>query len=210
MLHTLLHGHMLPEAGLRDAGRGRLDRLSREMDRLLEAAAPMLGNIGNIGAVSGLGHDRPATLGPRPAGAPAINAWRDGSSLFIEAEIPGFRLEDLEVDAAAGALTIRGRRAEARPEGASAIRVERTATSFERSIALPVDVDADRAEASLRNGVLRVTLPIAETARPKRIAIRTDGADRTPTIEPSTHASADRPVDAAGAHSGPRSGAIEG
>jgi len=126
-----------------------LDNLTRQMDRLFQA---------------------PAQSAPQPG----VNIWRTGDSVVAEAEIPGFKLDDVEVTATDDTVTIRGRRAPA-PENAAAIRVERLITSFERSFQLPMQINAEAVEATLTDGVLRVTLPIAEAARPRRVAVKAIG-----------------------------------
>lgn len=100
---------------------------------------------------------------------PAVNVWRSGDDVIVEAEIPGFKMDDVEVLAESSALTIRGHRQTDEQEGA--VRIERTVTRFERTISMPMEIDADNAAASLKAGVLRVTLPLAASARPKRIAV---------------------------------------
>ena len=132
----------------------RFGGLIREMDELLEAQsfAPFASS--------------------RQAGWPGVNLWRDGDQLIAEAEIPGFREDDVEVMAVENSLTIRGRRTDAGPQGATPMRVERSLSEFERWLRLPVEVDADAVEATLEHGVLRVTLPIAESARPRRVRVK--------------------------------------
>ncbi|HYD02340.1 MAG TPA: Hsp20/alpha crystallin family protein [Phycisphaerales bacterium] len=138
-----------------------LDALSHQMSRLLHASTPFSG---------------PGPTAPWPG----INIWRAGDTIVAEAEIPGFRLDDVEVTAARDTVTIRGRRAPSAPENAAAIRVERLVTSFERSFQLPFELDTDAIEATLTDGVLRVTMPVAETARPRRVAIKALGAGDQP------------------------------
>ncbi len=148
MLQTIM-----PSALLRGT---MLDQFARNVDRLVEAA---------VG---------PA-LSSAPSAWPALNVWREGDDIFVEAEIPGFRLEDIEILASGDSLTLRGRRESAVPEGATPLRVERSITRFERSVQFPVEIDPDAVEARLTDGVLRVTLPLAESARPKRVQIKSIG-----------------------------------
>lgn len=139
-----------------------MDRLSREMDRLFG----MTSSLFDPGLIP--------TSATRSATQrwPGVNVWRDGDQLVAEAELPGFRLEDIEVLATEDSLTIRGQRRVHQPEGATPLRLERSMNSFERTLRMPLQIDADKANASLENGVLRVTLPVAESARPKRISVK--------------------------------------
>jgi len=144
-----------------------LDRLSREMDRLFESATPLLPAIGSM--LSPMA----ARNGSLPSAfVPGLNAWRENDAVIVEAELPGFRMEDLEISVVDNELTLRGKRSLERPEGATPLRVERMLTTFERTLRLPVEIDTAKAEATLRDGVLRVTLPITERARPRRIEVR--------------------------------------
>lgn len=108
----------------------------------------------------------------RGQGEPAINLWESNGELFAEAELPGVKQEDLEVLVAGGELTIKGQRPSP-TNGAQAFhRRERTAGAFQRTVRLPVDVDATKVEATLRDGVLTISLPTAEAARPRKIPVQ--------------------------------------
>ena len=111
-------------------------------------------------------------VAPRRLAFRALNVWEDGDALFAEAELPGVKSEDLEISVMAGDLTIQGRRNTMAGDGVSFHRQERGAGQFNRVVRLPFEVDAQRVEASLRDGVLLVKLPKAESAKPKKIAIR--------------------------------------
>ena len=121
--------------------------------------------------------DRLFDLEPRYRGSPAypaVNLWEDDSNIYVEAEVPGLSLEDLEIFVSGDEVTIRGKRkAEERP-GAVYHRQERPAGEFTRVITLPVEVQADNVEARLANGVLTVTLPKVEAARPRRIEVKAE------------------------------------
>ncbi len=110
--------------------------------------------------------------GDQPTGFPAINAWGDEDNLHIEAEVPGVGIEDLQISVLGDELTIEGTRPERELQGAREHRRERRVGSFRRVLSLPVDVDADRIEATLENGVLSLLLPHAEAARPRAIEVR--------------------------------------
>lgn len=115
----------------------------------------------------------PATL-PRflgEPGFPAVNVWEDEASYHAEVELPGLKLEDLEILVVGPQLTIKGERRAELPEGATAHRSERVQGAFSRVVRLPTEVDADKVEANLTDGVLSITLPKAEAARPRKIKV---------------------------------------
>lgn len=98
-------------------------------------------------------------------------------AFFVTVELPGVDEKDVEVSLSKGALTIRGeKRSEERREKGEAFRTERSYGRFERTVALPAEIDEDRVQASFRRGVLEVTLPKSRAAREqaRRIAVRTD------------------------------------
>lgn len=102
---------------------------------------------------------------------PRTNLYDTGDYLEIKAEVAGVSKDDLNVKIQGNYLEISGARKSDAPEGYSAHRVERPATSFSRSFTLPSDVEADKVEAHLENGILTLTLPKAEAAKPKQITI---------------------------------------
>lgn len=102
---------------------------------------------------------------------PAINLWEDELNLFAEAELPGLSMENVEVLAQANELTVRGERKDPENQGASYHRRERGVGSFHRVVELPVDVQADKVSATLRDGVLTITMPKAEAALPRKIKV---------------------------------------
>lgn len=105
---------------------------------------------------------------------PALNAWEDAQNLYLEAELPGFRIEDLDITLANNELTISGKREDLTPEGATFVRRERASGSFLRTLRISTDVDAANVGASLINGVLTITLPKAEAAKPRKISVKTN------------------------------------
>ena len=106
-------------------------------------------------------------------GFPAVNVWEDNENLFVEAEVPGVKPEDLDVTVVGDELTLKGQRPEeAETEGAFHRR-ERGVGSFTRIVRLSSEVDADRVNASLNDGVLLLTLPKAESAKPRKIKVKT-------------------------------------
>lgn len=108
-----------------------------------------------------------------PAGSPALNVWQDEQSLFVEAELPGLKIGDINVSIVDGELTIKGERSEEDAGDLVFHRRECSRLSFSRTVRLPVKIDAGRVEAVLENGVLTVTLPKAEEVMPKKIEVKT-------------------------------------
>lgn len=107
------------------------------------------------------------------AGAsPAVNVWEDDENLYAEAELPGLRMEDLQVSVHGRELTIRGRRREIKEDDATYRQHERPTGEFARVLELPAPVDADRVNAVLADGVLTLTLPKVPEARRRRIEVR--------------------------------------
>jgi len=155
----------------RNAG---FDAISREMDRLFEAATtrPVLAS-----AV--------AATAPR---WPVVNLFRHDDRFVVEAEIPGFRMEDVEVLVDGETLILRGTRDAGVPEGATPLRLERSASRFERSFRLPAPVDAAAVEATLEAGVLRVEMPLAEAVRPRRVEVRSLSTPATTEALPEPNA----------------------
>jgi HSP20 family protein len=126
--------------------------LQREMDRW-------------FGTRCGNGHQN------RPSVYPAVNVWEDGDSFFVEAEIPGVKMEDLEVQVVGDELTIKGQRQASEDENTAFHRQERNVGEFARVVTLPADVNPDGIEAVLRDGVLTITLPKAEAVKARKINI---------------------------------------
>lgn len=106
------------------------------------------------------------------AGGPAVNVWEDDQSLFVETELPGLALADIDVTVMGNELTIKGERKETPVEGATFHRRERTVGAFARTMTLPVEIDSARVTASLKDGVLMITLPKAEAAKPRKIEVK--------------------------------------
>ncbi len=109
----------------------------------------------------------------RPYGAayPAMNVWEDGNSAWIECELPGLTLDDIEVFVSGNDVTVKGNRRIAEPEKAAWHRRERSQGEFVRSLTLPWDLDAEKVAATFRDGVLTIELPKAESARPKKVKV---------------------------------------
>jgi HSP20 family protein len=105
-------------------------------------------------------------------GGPRTNLYDLGDSLEMKVEVPGVAKDALNVKVQGNYLEISGSRKSDAPNGYSSHRVERGTTSFTRSFTLPSDVDTSKVEAQLTNGVLTLTLPKLEAAKPKQISIK--------------------------------------
>ena len=104
-------------------------------------------------------------------GQPAVNVWEKDDALMVEMEAPGIKSDEVDVSVAGGELSIRINRPDTAEEGVKYHRRERPVGSFSRVLRLPMEVDADRVEAELRNGVLSITLPKADSAKPRKINV---------------------------------------
>lgn len=104
---------------------------------------------------------------------PLLNVWEDEQALYVEADLPGIDPAKLDVTVTEGNhLTVQGERAAPEVAGAVWVRQERPTGKFVRAVGLPALVDADRVEAKYENGVLRLTLPKHEAAKPRKIQVK--------------------------------------
>jgi HSP20 family protein len=102
---------------------------------------------------------------------PALDLYQNNDNVVATIELPGMQKENIEISLHDGTLTISGEREEATPAGEKAERTERYVGKFRRSITLPTRVDGDKVTASYKDGILTVTLPKAEEAKPKQIQV---------------------------------------
>lgn len=104
---------------------------------------------------------------------PACDVFEDKEAVKIVAEVPGVRPEDVKISLENNLLTLRGEKKQEAEERTERVhRYERSYGSFERSFALPSTVDPDKIQATYANGVLTVTVPKVERARPREISIQ--------------------------------------
>jgi HSP20 family protein len=103
--------------------------------------------------------------------SPALDLYQNNDNLVAVVELPGMRKEDIEISLHDGTLSIGGERKSLSSNGDKAERSERYVGSFRRSISLPARVDVNKVSATYRDGILTVTLPKAEEAKPKRIDV---------------------------------------
>jgi HSP20 family protein len=151
---NLIRWHRPEMAGL--PGVGRLTDLREEIDRLFEAPLAELARTSQL--LSGW--------------TPAIDVFEDKDNVTVRAELPGMTKEQIEVSLHDGSLSISGeRKQESKFEDAEVYRAERFFGRFQRTVVLPAPVAADKVKAQYKDGILTVTLPKTEEAKPKQIDV---------------------------------------
>jgi HSP20 family protein len=109
---------------------------------------------------------------PSSGGAyPPLNVFRKGDDVVIVAEVPGLRKDDLSVEVKERTIRVAGTKSINYGDKASLHRRERSTGSFDRSISVPVEVDANQVKAEYRDGLLALFLPRAERDKPRAIKI---------------------------------------
>jgi HSP20 family protein len=108
----------------------------------------------------------------RPVAMP-MDAWREGDQFVLEFDLPGVRPESIDLDVERNVLTIRAERTAGNGDW-QMLASERPRGAFSRQLVLGDNLDLDRIEAGYRDGVLRLVVPVAEKAKPRRIEIRTE------------------------------------
>ena len=106
----------------------------------------------------------------RPAGMP-MDAWREGETFFVELDLPGVNPESIDLDVERNVLTVKAERKPAYGENTETVITERPAGTLSRQLFLGETLDTEKIEASYEAGVLRLRIPVAEQAKPRRIAI---------------------------------------
>jgi len=130
-----------------------LDSLRREMDSLMERTQRFYTGTG--------------------ANYPLVNIYNQDDRVVVVAEVPGLRKEDLDISFLDGALKLSGeRRAPELGEKVVQLREERGFGRFEKSVRIPLEVDADQIRAQLTDGILQIELPKSERVKPRQIAIQ--------------------------------------
>ena len=102
---------------------------------------------------------------------PALDLYQNNDNVIAVVELPGMRKEDIEISLHDGTLTIAGERKGESSNGEKSERSERFIGKFRRSISLPTRVDSAKVNATYKDGILTVTLPKAEDAKPKQIQV---------------------------------------
>lgn len=106
-------------------------------------------------------------------GYPLVDVWHEGEALHVRAEVPGMKPEDIDVTVQNNELVIRGRKTyEKSTEERNWLMREVGHGHFERRFRLPEHIDVGRIEAKYDNGVLDLTMPATEKARPRKIEVR--------------------------------------
>lgn len=135
---------------------GRLSDLRNEIDRLFDLP------------LSGLSQASPWLTG----WSPALDVYEDKDQFVVKAELPGMKKADIQVTFHNGSLSIAGeRKSEHEGEEAGVCRTERYFGRFQRSVELPAGVAGDKVNAEYRDGILTITLPKAEEAKPKQVKV---------------------------------------
>lgn len=101
-----------------------------------------------------------------------LDVWDNGQAYVLWAEVPGLSEKDINLTLKQDVLTISGERKQDVPEGYQAHRRERATVRFSRSVRLGVKVDAEKISATVKNGILTVTLPKAPETQPRTITVR--------------------------------------
>jgi HSP20 family protein len=113
----------------------------------------------------------------RPAAMP-MDAWRDGHEFIAEFDLPGIDADSIDLDVERNVLTVKAQRQPSPGPEVELVASERPRGMFSRQVILGDTLDAERIEASYHAGVLRLTIPVAEKAKPRKIAISTPSDDR--------------------------------
>ncbi len=138
-------------------GFGRLSDLRDEIDRLFETPLAALTRTSQL-------------LG---GWAPAFDMHEDKDNIVVKVEVPGMKKEDIDISLHDGSLSIAGeRKTEQKVEDTEVCRAERFFGRFQRTVVLPATVDADKVKAQYKDGVLTITLPKVEEAKPKQIDVQ--------------------------------------
>lgn len=141
-----------------------------DVDRMFDAMGLLRGRFDNIFDE----FDRSVSYRPSWAvmgNTPRTNLYDKGDAFELIAEVPGLSKEDLDVKIQGNYLEINGKREVKIPEGYRVHRSERGSASFTRSLTLPADVDSGKVSAALKDGLLILTLPKSEVAKPRQISI---------------------------------------
>jgi HSP20 family protein len=137
-------------------GFGRLTNLRDEIDRLFEVPLAELARTSQL--LSGW--------------SPALDMYEDKDNVYVRAELPGMRKEEIDLSIHNGSLSISGeRKSEEKFKDAEVYRGERFFGRFQRTVTLPTPVALDKVKAEYKDGILTVTLPKTEEAKPKHIDV---------------------------------------
>jgi HSP20 family protein len=113
----------------------------------------------------------------RPAVMP-MDAWRDGEQFIVEFDLPGMKADSLDIDVERNVLTVHAERPDL-DQNREMVSAERPRGVFSRQLFLGENLDTEKIEANYHDGVLRLAIPVAEKAKPRRIEISNHN-ERTP------------------------------
>ncbi len=103
---------------------------------------------------------------------PSVNIFEKGGDLVLVAELPGIKKEELQLQVKGNTVRLAGERTINYGEKISYHRIERNSSKFDRTLKLPINVEADHVKAKYKDGILVISLPRAESDKPRRIAIQ--------------------------------------
>jgi HSP20 family protein len=110
-----------------------------------------------------------------PGWVPAVDLEETDGAYHLKAEMPGMKKEDVRISIVDNILTVSGeKKSETRTDKKKVHRLERNYGAFQRSFSLPARIQADRVEASFKEGVLEITVPKSEEAKPKEVEIKVE------------------------------------
>jgi HSP20 family protein len=112
----------------------------------------------------------------RPAFMP-MDAWRSGDVFHIEFDLPGVSTESIDLDVERNVLTVRAERAQSNNDESEMIAAERPRGVFSRQIILGDNLNLDAVEATYNDGVLHLTVPVAEKAKPRKISVESGSSN---------------------------------
>jgi HSP20 family protein len=105
--------------------------------------------------------------------APTVDIVEKPDAFLVTAELPGMKMDDIDIELTADALTIKGsRKFEHEEEKDNCVRIERQYGSFQRTFSVGVPIQSDKVEANYRDGLLTITLPKAEELKPKKVQVK--------------------------------------
>jgi HSP20 family protein len=107
-----------------------------------------------------------------------MDVWREGDKFVVELDLPGIKPDSIDVTVDQGALTVRAERPYAGDEGHDWVAAERPHGVFSRQLFLGDQLDTEHIDADYTDGVLRLTVPVAEAAKPRKIAIQSGAAQQ--------------------------------
>ena len=104
--------------------------------------------------------------------SPAVDIFETADSIVLKAELPGVSRENIDIQVRDNTLTLKGeRKFEREVKDENYLRIERSYGAFQRGFSLPAVIQQDKIKATFKDGVLEVSMPKAEVAKPKQVKI---------------------------------------